>query len=52
MFVVHKVDGKTLWKCEPQPRKDNKALFPKWFCTICKRFVLPDGKKHFTVFDD
>jgi hypothetical protein len=34
--------------CEPRPRKDLKALFPKWWCPVCHRYVLPDGRLHFS----
>ena len=31
-----------------QDKRKTESIFPKWFCFICNRYVLPDGIKHFS----
>jgi len=47
LSVVHR-SGNFHFLCEERPRK-RKSLFPKWWCAACKKYVLPDGKRHFTL---
>ena len=34
--------------CQPRERKRN-SLFPKWWCFVCKKYILPD-KQHRVIF--
>lgn len=37
--------------CRPDKRK-TESIFPKWFCFVCNRYVLPDGIKHEIAVED
>ena len=46
MRVYHRKGDGLVFECQPEPRKNSG--FPKWFCYVCRRYVLPDGKYHFS----
>jgi len=34
--------------CQEEERKN--SIFPKWWCPNCHRYVLPDGKYHWSAY--
>ena len=36
--------------CIPEKRKRD-SMFPKWWCFNCHRYVLPDGKYHYSMWN-
>ncbi len=44
MEVYHQDKNKT-YVCRPESAKTQVL---KWFCPICRRYVLPDGNKHWS----
>jgi hypothetical protein len=45
--VIHKDKNGLNYICRPEKAK---TQIMKWFCPRCNRYVLPDGRKHWTKF--
>lgn len=51
MITVYHKKGIDWYACENRMRKSPSIFIFKWFCPICNRYILPDGKKHFWTAD-
>lgn len=50
--VVHIDADGARWICRADERTGagaERSMFPKWWCCRCKRYVLPDGRKHWSL---